>query len=142
MVRLFSYMARPRVLRALRGSAIRLHAAPPMPGTARGAGIPVLREPFRSGCGQVRLQRHGRRGTLRAAPIPRVIIRRPCAPPVFALPAPRPRGGEIPRGLPLRKGACRPSRNVPGTAGKSPGKKTGKKSEKFLKKNKKSVDTK
>ena len=87
MVRLFSYMARPHLLRALRGSAVRLHAAPPMPGTARGAGIPVLREPFRSCCGQVHLQRHGRRGTLRAAPIPRVIIRRPCA---LRLRAPRP----------------------------------------------------
>ena len=40
MVRLFSYMARPHLLRALRGSAVRLHAAPPMPGPACGAGTP------------------------------------------------------------------------------------------------------
>ena len=139
-------MARPRVLRALRGSAVRLHAAPPMPGPARGAGIPVLREPFRSGCGQDLHPRHGRRGTLRAAPIPRVIIRRPCAPPRLRAPRPAPAWRGNPPRPPVTERSLPPLKECAWNRGKSPGKKTGKKSgkksEKFLKKNKKSVDTK
>ena len=141
MARLSFNMARPRVLRALRGSAVRLHAAPPMPGPARGAGIPVLREPFRSCCGQVPHPRHGRRGALRAAPIPRVIIRRPCAP---RLRAPRPASagrGNPPR-PPVTGRSLPPLKERAWKCGKIPRKKNGKKSEKFLKKNKKSVDTK
>ena len=141
MVRLFSYMARPRVLRALRGSAIRLHAAPPMPGPARGAGIPVLREPFRSGCGQDLHPRHGRRGTLRAAPIPRVIIRRPCAPRLRA-PRPAPAWRGNPPLPPVTERSRPPLKECAWNCGKIPRKKKPEKNEKFLKKNKKSVDTK
>ena len=66
-------------------------------GDSPGSGIPVLRDPFRSCCG--RSASSGMAAAVRCAPLQsRASSSSGHAPPVFALPAPRPRGGEIPRG--------------------------------------------
>ena len=141
MARLSFNMARPRVLRALRGSAVRLHAAPPMPGPACGAGMPLALHgsPFRL-----------RAGPPPAAWPPRYAARRsnparhhPAAmrPPSSRSP-PRARGaGESPAASRDGKEPAAPQ-GMCREPGKIPRKKNRKKSEKFLKKNKKSVDTK